>query len=389
MLRVALVLDRYDPRRGGLEHWAHELVRWLVVRGHEVRIVAFDAVASAIPDGVAVNLVPARPGHLERAAAVARRLDEVEVDVVHDLGVGWRYDVLQPQGGSKLASARQSLRSLPLWRRALRTLDPRYRRRIAEMRKLESRQYAAPSGLVVSVSRLVHSELALRFGVAADRLRIIYNGVDTARFSPGDSPQERALLRRRLAAGERVLFLIATHNYWLKGVHTALRALRMMERRGADSAHLAVIGRGPVAAFERKARQLGVAHRVTFCGPVGDQVPYLRAADVFLHPTFYDACSLAVLEAWACGLPVITSVYNGAAELMTPGIEGMIVRDPASAAELAAAMGAMLDEPSRRAMGANARHLALQHPLEANFTAIEQTYRDAVAARRRDPTCRP
>ena len=44
-------------------------------------------------------------------------------------------------------------------------------------------------------------------------------------------------------------------------------------------------------------------------------MPYYAAADLYVHPTFYDPCSLVVLEAAACGLPIITSRYNGAAEL--------------------------------------------------------------------------
>ena len=381
-MRIALVLDRYEPGRGGLEHWADDLVRWLIGRGHGVDVVAFEAEAAAIPTGARAHLVASRPGHLERADAVARRLEELTVDIVHDLGVGWRYDVLQAQGGCKLASARRSLRSLPPWRRLLRTLDPRYRRRIAAMRRLESRQYAAGGGLVISVSRLVQSEVTRRFGVAPERLRVVHNGVDTARFSPRSNPDARESLRRRLGVGDRVVFLMAAHNYLLKGVGTALHALRLLERRGAGRAHLAVIGCGPVAAYARVARRLGVQHRVTLCGRVDDQVPYFHAADVLLHPTFYDACSLVLLEGWACGLPAIASASDGAAELMTAGIEGIVLEDPGDAEELAAAMAVMLDPAVRERMGGRARALAERHPLTASFEAIERLYFEAAAARR-------
>ncbi len=250
------------------------------------------------------------------------------------------------------------------------------------MRRLESRQYAAGGGLVISVSRLVQSEVTRRFGMAPERLRVVHNGVDTARFSPRSNSDARESLRRRLGVGDRVVFLMAAQNYRLKGVGTALRALRLLERRGAGPAHLAVIGCGPVAAFARVARRLDVQHRVTLCGRVDDQVPYFHAADVLLHPTFYDACSLVLLEGWACGLPVIASAFDGAAELMTAGIEGIVLEDPGDAEELAAAMAAMLDPAVRLQMGGRARALAQRHPLAANFEAIEQLYSEAAAARR-------
>jgi UDP-glucose:(heptosyl)LPS alpha-1,3-glucosyltransferase len=381
-MRIALVLDRYDPGRGGLEHWADELVRWLVGRGHGVDVVAFDAQAAAIPAGVTLHLVASRPGHLERAAAAARDLEELTVDVVHDLGVGWRYDVLQAQGGCKLASARRSARSLTPWRRVLRTLDPRYRRRIAALRRLESRQYAAAGGLVVSVSRFVQRELTRRWRIAPERLRVVHNGVDLMRFSPCSDPDARRSLRRRLGVGDRVVFLMAARNYRLKGAGTALRALRVLERRDGSHAHLVVIGNESDATFARVARRLGVADRVTFCGRVDDQVPYVHAADVLLHPTFYDACSLALLEGWACGLPVIASAFDGAAELMNTATEGIVLEDPGDAGELAEAMAVMLDPAVRERMGGRARELAERHPQTASFEEIERLYLEAAAARR-------
>ena len=79
--------------------------------------------------------------------------------------------------------------------------------------------------------------------------------------------------------------------------------------------------------FAKLAEKLGIAHAVTFLGLV-DPVPYYAAADVFVHPTWYDPCSLVTLEASSSGLPVITSRFNGAAELMIHGKEGFVLPDP-------------------------------------------------------------
>ena len=71
-------------------------------------------------------------------------------------------------------------------------------------------------------------------------------------------------------------------------------------------------------------------------------------ADFFVLPTKHDPCSLVVLEALAMGLPVVSTVYNGATEIMTDGVHGYVLPDPSDVDALAGAMRKMLD-PDRRA----------------------------------------
>ena len=89
---------------------------------------------------------------------------------------------------------------------------------------------------------------------------------------------------------------------------------------------------------------------------------------------FYDPCSLAVLEAWASGLPVITTCFNGAAELMTSGQHGLLLRDPRDIGALAAAMRQLLDPAVRAAMADPARALAVANSLAVNFQGIMAAY---------------
>ena len=107
--------------------------------------------------------------------------------------------------------------------------------------------------------------------------------------------------------------------------------------RGRD-AGLIVIGGGDIPKYERIARHLGVANDVVFMGDQEDPVPYYHASDVFVLPTLYDPCPMVVMEALACGLPVITTSYNGATELMTLPRDGVVLNDPMNVMELALAM---------------------------------------------------
>jgi len=103
----------------------------------------------------------------------------------------------------------------------------------------------------------------------------------------------------------------------------------------------------------------------------------LAAADALLHPTFYDACSLACLEAWASGLPVVVSREDGASSLLTEGVQGWVVRDPGDAREIAFRMKELLDPGRREAMGAQARVLAEHNDAADAFQRLEALCRDA------------
>jgi UDP-glucose:(heptosyl)LPS alpha-1,3-glucosyltransferase len=97
------------------------------------------------------------------------------------------------------------------------------------------------------------------------------------------------------------------------------------------------------------------------------------AADVFVHLTAHDACSLATLEAMACGLPVITTRQNGAADGITNEQEGYVLDQP-DTASLAARLLTLRDPARREAMGNAARRLAERHDFAASVDKLEELY---------------
>lgn len=117
-------------------------------------------------------------------------------------------------------------------------------------------------------------------------------------------------------------------------------------------------------------------------GSVADPVPYYAAADAYVHPTYYDPCSLVILEAAASGLPIVTTRRcNGAAELFRDGAEILTVADPRDREALCERLDALLDPPLRAELGAAARRVALRHPFERNVAEILQLYDRVVPGR--------
>jgi UDP-glucose:(heptosyl)LPS alpha-1,3-glucosyltransferase len=268
-------------------------------------------------------------------------------------------------------------RRLRPWKRAVNQWLPRYRRFDALM----ARQYVNDGRILLALSRQTQADFEQIHGVPREQIRLGYNGVDPVRFSPEHRIKYREAVRRWLGVDDdTAVLLIVAHNFPLKGVPTLLQAMGRLTAQG-QPAHLAVVGGKRLRRYERAAGRLGAASTVTFTGTVRDTVPFYAAADIYVHPTFHDSCSLVVLEALASGLPVITSRLNGAAELLTEGVEGYVVPDPADVDDLLARLEPLFDTAVRERMGLAARRLAMEHTLERNVNEVLAVYEEVIQTR--------
>jgi len=165
---------------------------------------------------------------------------------------------------------------------------------------------------------MVKREIQAAFGLDDALLPVIYNGIDPALYNPGVRA-ERQRMRRELGVPEEVpLFLFVGSGYERKGLDRVLEAL-------PASCWLLVVGKDK---HENRYRQLaerrGIAGRVRFIGAQREVRPYYGAADVFVFPTRYEPFGNVILEAMACGLPVITTNDCGAADLLEEGVNGAV-----------------------------------------------------------------
>jgi UDP-glucose:(heptosyl)LPS alpha-1,3-glucosyltransferase len=168
-------------------------------------------------------------------------------------------------------------------------------------------------------------------------------------------------------------------NYRLKGLAPLLDAFALVHQ---PDARLVVVGNPEIGRYQRQARRLGLNDRVRFLGHRADPKDCYFAADYLVHPTFYDPCSLVALEALACGLPVITTTFNGASELLNPPTDGIVIENPHNAPALAAAMTRMLDRGYLRDAGAAARQAAARWTFEHHYQALIAIFAEARKTRR-------
>lgn len=218
---------------------------------------------------------------------------------------------------------------------------------------------------VICNSRMVRDDIAARFAVADAKLHVIYNGVDLDKFHPVALEELAKTRSHQGFPADSPLLLYVGSGFERKGVKNLLHAFA----RAGGAAHLAIVGADKhITRYAYLAQRLKIAGRVRFLGAVQDVAPLYAAADAFVLPTLYDPMPNAALEAFACGLPVLTTPACGAAELITEGVNGYVC-DALDVDGLAQAMTLLVDPARAAAMRVAAR------------TGVEHLSLDAMAAK--------
>lgn len=353
----------------------------LVKRGHEVHIFATE-----IEDDSAayqVHLIPVwrfprtmrTLSFLRNSAlAVGRR----DYDIIHGVAPIRAINVYNPHGGVEQAYLRQEFRSISkkpyyLYRLLRRYLSPRHYLEVLSQKQLYKKGNVKKT---IAISRMVKQDLISYYAVDERDIAVVFNSVDLERFRPENRDLYRERKREELGIGEsEVVLLFAGNNFRLKGLEPLIRALALLKQGLPGRAlRLLVAGRGQRGRYQRLARELGVSDTISFLGPVTGMEHYYAASDVYVHPTFYDSCSLTVLEALASGLPVVTSRFNGAAEAIQSDEAGTVIDDPADAEELARAIAPYIDEDRRARARVGARAGMEQYPPERNIAETLAVY---------------
>jgi len=201
----------------------------------------------------------------------------------------------------------------------------------------------------------------------------VHGGVDYEAFNPPDKERRRKAIREKYGYSSRdVVCLFVGYDFRRKGLKYLLRAMPLID---AEVKLLAVGGVGSLPEYRKIASELGVEERVTFSGPVYDNCrDFFHAADLFIFPTLFDPFGTVVVEAMAAGLPVITSRRVGAAELITPGKDGLLLEDPKDGREIARLADSLLEKSAADAMGAAARTTARRCTWEAKAKELVSAY---------------
>lgn len=384
-MRIALSIDTFSRTKGGAEQYLVDLAKRLSHHGHEVHI--FASRWDEMGDGLSFHKVPIIPfpKSLRLASFAinnARSIRGEHFDIALGLGNTLVANVLQPHGG---------VHWIWFWR-SLRAYEHPVLRGIKLMgRLLSAKQWV--SGLIeevpyrrrccpriIAISQMVKDDIIRHYRIPSERVILIYNGVDLERFHPENRRRYREEIRKSLGIAGELVILFVSNNHRMKGLDCLIKALARIRQNGESrSFTLLVLGRGSMTRYLKASRQLGFDGEIISVQGNPHPERYYGAADFLVHPTFYDACSLAVFEALASGLPVITTKANGAGGIITEGKEGFVVDDPRDISTVADRIHYFFDDRAREVSSRAARELAERYPMERNFQEMLKVFQEVAS----------
>ena len=362
-MKIALICRPF-VFHGGVETATAGLMAELVRRGHEIDLLT-TAGQAAVP-GVTVRALPvlSQPSVARllsfavaaRRAARARGYDIVQsherclTQDIYRAGEGTHRGYLQAMGRSRAR------------------VNPYHRAVISIERRIFTLRAARE---IVAISALGKTEIERLYPTPPERVTLIYNGVDLARFSPDNRERFGAPARASLGLTEDAwVILFVGSGFERKGLGPLVEAMaRLADRK----ARLVVAGKGKTEGYRAAADRLGIADRLVWAGPRQDVERLYAAADTVALPARYEPFGNVHLEALASGLPVLSSAHAGGAELIRRGENGWVVAQ-VNAAAITAGLGHLRESNAAKLRDA-ARAAAEPFTYAAQVEALERIYR--------------
>ena len=356
---------------GGIPRYVVSLSRALALRGHELIVASEGGPLEAELTGAGLRhaRVPLKtsvefsPQVWRATAALESLARETPVDVVHGhTRVG--------QVVADRLARRLRLPSVATWHGFYR-------------RNLGRRLWPCTGDLTIAISEPVRQHLLKDFGLPEQRVRLVANGIETARFERAVAPdeQQRFRVEHRLPSGARVVGTVS-RLVAAKGVDRLVQAMPAI-RAAVPSAHLLIVGDGEERArLERMAAGLGLAEAVRITGQLPETRAALSLMEVFVFlPTRDEGFGLSLLEAMAAARPIVAVRGGAGAAWLLEQLQLEPVVDSDDAPALARAVVELLTN-GERACAASGRVRAL---VKARFdigrvaAEVEAAYQELLA----------
>jgi UDP-glucose:(heptosyl)LPS alpha-1,3-glucosyltransferase len=384
-IRFAIGIQNLSRRKGGAERYLVDLCSRMADEGHEVHVYAEQCQeedprihfhwVKTLPFPKSLRL-------LSFAMRASKAIRTGKYDISFGVGNTLEADVFQPHGGVHWAWFWRSLRAYddPLvWliRFLGRVLSPKqWVSGWIENAPYRMRNHPE----IVAISDMVKRDMIRCYGIPEDRVTVVYNGVDLDHFHPKNH-RYREEIRTKHGIVEESVILFVSNNFRMKGLVFLMKALASLKKKSPAPFRLLILGRDRQEPYRRLANRIGLSGEIIFAGSTDNPEKYYGAADLLVHPSFYDACSLTVLEALASGLPVITTSTNGASGVLHQGEEGYVLSDPRDEQDLEEKISRLL-APDRRARASRAaRALAERYSEERNWMEMRAIFEKSIVAR--------
>ena len=363
-VKIGIIYQKFIST-GGMEAYLFRFARELINSGHQLQVITAqtDPATEALGASIQKVNLPAVSSTLAlmKFERIARKLIiNLPVDITIGFGRTTQHDLHRAGAGCHAAY-------IPL-------LNPFKRRGIKCQLELKLERSLYTSGRTrhfIVNSSMVRDQIMENYAINPEAITIIHTAVDAAYYSPPDHNNQSAELRKSLGIDDEIpVILFAARSHRRKGLATLMAAWPEIHRQ--TGAHLWIAG----PSIKRFTGSLPIKMQETiklFSGL--DDIKHLyQAANLFVHPTFYDACANTVLQSMACGLPGIISCADGARQFIENGNNGWLLEDPHDHLSLTELVIQAINHRNLSAIGQQARKTVLPLTWDAHLTAWKNQF---------------
>lgn len=372
-MKIAVIRQKY-VNYGGAEGFSAEHTLQLAKAGHEVHIFASSWTSPDLPN-IHFHKVPtirlnSYLRYLSFAWMAERLVRREKFDVVQSHERTWSQDIYRAGDGCHKEWLEQRGKYISPLKRWWIGQSPFHRLLLKIEKSIFTRgRYKK----IIAISEMVKENIQKHYRVPSEDIAVIYNGVRLQKFNPENKARHYRTVREKFKVpADALLMLYVGSGFERKGLKFLVQAMDCLKR---DNWRLLVIGKGNWERYRNYASEKS-QEKMVYLEPVQDIEAYYSAADVFVLPSLYEPFGNANLEALATGLPVITSRFCGAANIIRHKHDGLIVENPGDPGEIAKNIDSLFDPAVREEMGRQARMLAERFTVEKNTEAIVRIYEE-------------
>ena len=313
-MNIALIVRKYQTS-GGTERYNYNISKCLSEKGHKVTIFCNKAKLTPPNQNIKIIKLPNLPLNRQIKTFlfnyfVDKKINLNNFDIVQGCGKILKQDIYRAGGGfHKLYLRAGNVNRFTKYDKMVMNIEQR-------IYNVENTKY------VIAVSRFIANEIHNEFNYPMEKIKIFHNPVDLKTFNNKNKAKDKKYILEKLKIDfKNRIFLFVANNFKLKGLIPILEAFKTLKNYkilivGNDNFKEIIenynnnITDNTIFLHERKGNEL---------------IKIYHAADVLLHPTYFDPFANVSLEAMASGIPVVTTKINGASEILDNGIDGVVI----------------------------------------------------------------
>ena len=384
MKKIAFAMEKFSKYAGGAESYAVSLASTLIENGWKVHFwgESWDGEPKdALFHEIHIpRFLPAWIKMLLFAWKHKKMTEKQHYDVVMGFGNTIYMNVYQSHGGvHQLSTARKVYAENNVIRRVAKRIIIFLSIKQWVRAWIESAPFRLnPRPRIVAIAHMIKKDMESFFHTNPDEIKIIYNGVNTGKYNISLRQRMRGQLRDQWGVSENdVVFLFVSYDLKKKGIEPLAEAAAKLRRSKKDNFKVIVAGGQPYRSLIKLIEHLGLQDIFIFAGRIKYIEEFYANSDVFVLPTYYDACSLVVIEAMASGIPSITTIFNGASGIIADGKNGYILSHPPDPSDLADKMHLLMDKEKRRRMSEEAFRTGQEYSTERNHREMMKVFDEA------------